>query len=114
MNDQQIGYILGWGGGLLGILLGFGGAFLGTYIPYRQAKSPRQKSLILKSAAFFLSFVVIFLAGLMMLPLPWNHLLWIPYIVILVTSIRWFNNRQRLLVEEESAAAKDQPTQGNP
>jgi hypothetical protein len=109
MNDQQIGYIVGWGGGLLGILLGLGGAFLGTYIPYRQAESPRQRILILKSAVFFSIFVLVFLAGLTWTPSPWNFLLWILYVFVLLVSIAWFNKRHLRIVEDDA----DETAQAN-
>ena len=105
MDSQQIGWILGWGGGVLGSLLGILGGVLGTVIPYRLAKTPRQKSFVLKSAAYFWILVLVFLAALWFVPSPFNLLVWIPYIIVLLCSINWLNQRQRRMLEEEAAAS---------
>ena len=105
MDPQQLGWILGLGGGILGSLLGILGGVIGTVVPYRLANTPRQKGFVLKAAAFFWVLVMVFLAALWLVPSPFNLLLWIPYVVILLVSINWLNKRQRQMLEEESAAS---------
>ena len=114
MDGQQIGMIAGWIGGILGIVLGFGGGLIGVYVPYRLATSPRQKAYILRSAAFVLGLVMALMVGLTLVPAPWNLLVWIPYIVMLLVSIGWMNKGQKRIAEEEAAAAKQQPSRGTP
>src|SRR5206468_10031051 len=113
-NEQQIGYYFSWLGGILGVLFGFGGAFLGTYIPYRLAKTQRQKSFILKSAALLLSFILLFQVGLALTPTPWNYFLWIPYVIFLVGFIARMNWRMQSIYEQEAAAEKELVGRGSP
>ena len=106
MNGEQLGYIFGWVGGILGIVLGFGGGILGTYIPYRRATSQRQKAFILRSAVLVFGLVLLLMLGQALAPWPWNFLLWIPYIVLLILCIAWMNMGQKRIVEEEAAAQR--------
>ena len=114
MNGEQIGYVMGWVGGILGIVFGCGGAFLGTYIPYRLAKTKRQKSFILKSAALLLAFILMFQLALALAPAPWNYFLWIPYVVFLVGFIAVMNRRMQRIYEQEAAAEKELIGRGSP
>jgi hypothetical protein len=112
MSDEQIGYIFGWIGGILGIVLGLGGGILGTYIPYRLATSPRQKAFILRSAAIVVGLILLLMLGQAFTPYPWNLLLWIPYAVVLLLCIAWMNKGLTRIAEEE--AAQDLPSKGTP
>ena len=103
MDLSQLGTI-GMIGGILGSALGIAGGLLGCCIPYRLAKTPRQRSFILTTAAFYWVLVLGLLAALLLIPSPWKYLVWIPYIVILLGSIFWFNRRHKLLLNEETAA----------
>lgn len=113
MSGEQIGLVFAWIGGILGIVLGFGGGILGTYIPYRLATSKRQKAFILRCAAIVLVLVLLLMLCQALIPFPWNQLLWIPYVVVLLGTIAWMNKVQRRISEEE-AAAKHPPHQGTP
>lgn len=104
MNGEQLGYLFGWLGGILGVVLGLGGGILGTYIPYRLATSKRQKAHILRNAALVLALVLVLMLGQALAPWPWNLLLWIPYILVLLLMITWMNQGQRRIAEEEAAA----------
>jgi len=112
MNGEQLGYIFGWIGGILGIVLGLGGGILGPYIPYRNAQSSRQKSFILRSAAIVVGLVLLLMLGQAFTPFPWNLLLWVPYIVLLLLCIAWMNKGQKRIADEE--AAQQLPSKGTP
>lgn len=114
MDAAQFGGLIGTVGGILGSLLGIAGGVLGCYIPYRLAKTPRQKAFVLKSSAFFWLLVLVFLAGIFLLPVPWNHLVWLPYIVVLILSINWINKRQQQMLADEAAELKSTANQGTP
>jgi membrane protein implicated in regulation of membrane protease activity len=45
-----------------------------------------------------------FVLGLLMLPRPFNFLLWAPYVILLPLGILWCNRRQRTIRSEESAS----------
>jgi membrane protein implicated in regulation of membrane protease activity len=46
--------------------------------------------------------VTAFVLGLLMLPLPWNFLLWVPYGIALPLGIIWTNRRQQKIRSEEA------------
>jgi hypothetical protein len=109
MDPSQIGMIVGIIGGVVGSLIGIAGGLVGCYIPYRNAKTPREKAFVLRGALFFWVLVLFFLAGLWLLPAPWNWLIWIPYGVVLVGSILWFNQQQRKIIAEEANSSSSLP-----
>jgi hypothetical protein len=47
--------------------------------------------------------ITAFLVGLVMLPKPYNFLLWVPYGIALPLGIRWCNQRQLKVRAEEAA-----------
>jgi hypothetical protein len=48
--------------------------------------------------------VTAFLVGLLMLPKPYNWLMWVPYGIALPLGIRWCNQRQLKIRAEEAAS----------
>ena len=112
MDAAQLSGLVGVALGILGALLGIAGGVLGCYVPYRLAKTPRQKAFVLKAAAFFWILVLVFALGVFLLPSPWNFLIWLPYLFVLVLSINWINKRQQRMLAEEEQGLKNSAKQG--
>lgn len=114
MDAAQLGGLIGMVLGILGSLLGIAGGVAGCYIPYRLATTRWQKAFVLKASAFFWVLVLVFLAGIFLLPSPWKHFIWLPYIVILLLSINWINKRQQQMLADEAAEQNSSAKQGTP
>ena len=97
MDGGQIGLVGGLIGGLIGVL---GGA-VGTYFSIRNTSSPRERTFMIRASAVAWLFVTAFLAGLLLLPPPYNWIVWIPYVVALPIAIVWLNRRQAKIRSEE-------------
>lgn len=69
----------GWIGGIMGSLIGVAGGAIGTWSSLRHARSAAERRYLAKMAALLWLAVILFLAGLFLIPKPWNMLLWIPY-----------------------------------
>ena len=90
---------------LIGIIfsvsLGVLGGAIGTYFSIKNTSGPRERAFMIRVSIFTWIAVSIFVAALMLLPKPYNWLLWIPYgIALPPTIIRW-NKRQMEIRNEE-------------
>ena len=99
MDGGQIGLIGGLIGGALGV---FGGA-LGTYFSIKNTAGPRERTFMVRVSAAAWLIISAFLAGLLLLPQPYNWFLWVPYGIGLPVSIIWLNRRQTQIRSEERA-----------
>jgi hypothetical protein len=97
MDAGLIGAIIGGGLGLVG------GA-IGTYFSIKNTLGPRERSFMVTVSVIAWVAITAFLVGLLMLPKPYNFLLWVPYGIALPLSIRWCNQRQRKIRTEEAAS----------
>jgi len=97
MNAGLIGGIVG---GVIGVL----GGLVGTYFSIKNTSGPRERTFMIRVAGLTWVAVTVFLIGLLMLPRPFNFLLWVPYGVVLPLGILWCNRRQRAIRAEEAAA----------
>lgn len=93
----------GLGGAAIGVL----GGLIGTCCSVNRAKSKAEKSFVLKCALGTWIGVILFVCGVFFLPKPYNHLLWGPYAVALSFGIRWMNQRQRTIIEENMGTQGD-------
>lgn len=91
-------------GGLVGGVLGVLGGAVGTYFSIRNTAGPRERMFMVRVAFVAWIGVTAFVLGLLMLPLPYNFLLWVPYGIALPLGIIWSNRRQRLIRSEEASA----------
>jgi hypothetical protein len=96
---------LAWVGGLLGGAVGVLGGILGTYASVKNTNGPRERAFVVRVAALCWLLVLAFLAGLLLLPGWYKHLLWIPYVILLVIGIRYWNQMQMRIRREESEGA---------
>ena len=98
MDGQNIGWMLGLGGGLIGVL---GGA-LGTWMGIRNTNGPRERAFMIRVAAACWVAVLAMLGLQIVLPPPWRYLLWIPYVIALSLGIPRLNRTQQRIRREET------------
>ncbi len=95
-------------GGIVGGVLGLLGGIVGTYFSIRNTAGPRERTFMIRVAIVVWIVVTAFLFGLVLLPRPYNFLLWLPYGIALPLGILWSNRRQRAIrAAEEMANAPD-------
>lgn len=93
-------------GAIIGGALGVAGGAIGTYFSIKNTAGPRERSFMIRVSTVGWIAVTAFLIGLLMLPRPFNFLLWVPYGIALPVGIIWCNRRQlRIRAEEASFRA---------
>jgi Ca2+/Na+ antiporter len=102
MNPGLIGGLVGGGFGLLG-------GVIGTYASIKNTSGPRERAFMIRASIVGWIGVTMFLVGLMLLPRPFNFLLWLPYAIVLPLAILWCNRRQQAIRAEEAAASAAGP-----
>lgn len=102
MDAETLGGAIGWGGAILGALLGILGGAIGVYFSVRNTKGPRERAYVIRSSISCLIGVVLFLAGMLLLPSPYKRGLVVVYVVALLLAIRHWNRRQAAIRAEES------------
>ena len=95
-------------GGIIGSAIGLAGGVIGTYFSIRNTSGPRERTFMIKVSAIAWIAVTAFLAGLLLLPKPYNWFLWLPYGIALPLGIRWCNQRQLKIRAEDEAARMSQ------
>jgi hypothetical protein len=98
MDGATAGLIGGIAGGVVGIL----GGLLGTYVGIRNTHGPRERAFAIRASIFCWIAVSTFLAALILLPMPWRFLMWLPFGPVLMFFTRWANRGQALAVAEDS------------
>jgi hypothetical protein len=81
-------------GGSLGVVLGLAGGYFGVRASLKNAKSAEERRLVWRFSAAVLAMIALLMAGLVLLPPPFNWLTWLPYTIVLVISIRYANRLQ--------------------
>lgn len=100
---MNLEFWLAWGGGILGSCIGILGGIFGTWASIRHTHSQAERAFMIRCALGIWLLVAAFLAGLFLIPSPFNYLLWIPYPILLVVGIRWMNARLAELRRSEAA-----------
>jgi hypothetical protein len=95
--DMQPGTIVG----IVGSAIGICGGMVGTYFSIRNTNGPKERSFVIKATAMTWLAVAIFLCALLLLPSPYNKLMWLPYGVFLGFGIRKFNETQKRIRDRE-------------
>jgi len=86
---------------IFSVSLGLSGGAIGTYFSIKNTSGPRERAFMIRVSIVTWIAVSIFVAALILLPMPYNWLLWIPYgIALPLTIIRW-NKRQMEIRNEE-------------
>jgi hypothetical protein len=97
MDFEFLNNIVAYSGAILGSLIGLGGGVIGTWCSIRNTKTPAERAFMMRCSIAVWVFVTAFVAGLMLIPAPYNHLLWLPYVPLLIGSILWMNRVQARL-----------------
>ncbi len=90
-------------GGIIGGGIGLAGGVVGTYFSIKNTNGSRERAFMIKVSAIAWVVVTAFLAGLLLLPKPYNWFMWLPYGIALPLGIRWCNQRQLKIRAEEAA-----------
>ena len=93
-------------GGIIGSGLGLIGGVIGTWFSIKNTNGPRERAFMVKVSAIVWIGVTAFLAGLLLLPKPYNWFMWLPYAIALPLGIRGCNRRQLTIRAEELASRK--------
>lgn len=88
-------------GGLIGGLGGVIGGAIGTYFSIRNTGGPRERAFMIRVSVVAWLAITAFLAGLFLLPTPYKHCLWAPYVLALPLFIVWLNKRQAQIRSQE-------------
>ena len=88
--------------GIVGSAIGVCGGIVGTYFSIKNTNGPKERFFVLKASAMTWVAVAIFLCALLLLPSPYNKLLWIPYGLLLGFGIRKFNEMQKRIRDDET------------
>jgi hypothetical protein len=83
---------------------------VGTYFSIKNAAGPRERVFMTGISAIAWIGISAFVPGLILLPQPFNWLLWAAYVIALPLAIRWSNRRQSQIRAEEAAASHAAPT----
>jgi hypothetical protein len=89
-------------GAMIGGFFGIVGGVIGTYFSIKNTKGPRERALMVRCAVYTWVAVISFVTLLLVLPMPYNFLLWIPYGIALPLAIRLINKRQMEIRAMES------------
>ncbi|HOP26609.1 MAG TPA: hypothetical protein PKX02_05345 [Candidatus Sabulitectum sp.] len=95
-------------GGIVGGVLGVAGGLIGTAAALRSAGSPGERRFIRRASILFWAVSAAFILLFLIIPRPFNFLLWIPWGVFLPLFIR---NTSRRLGSFRNNAAE---THGDP
>lgn len=89
-------------GAIAGSAIGIFGGIVGTYFSIKNTNGPKERSFVMKASALTWVTVVIFLCALLLLPSPYNNLMWVPYGLLLGFGIRKFNETQKRIRDAET------------
>lgn len=87
---------------IAGSAIGIFGGIVGTYFGIKNTNGPKERSFVMKASALTWVTVVIFLCALLLLPSPYNSLMWAPYGLLLGFGIRKFNETQKRIRDAET------------
>jgi len=80
---------LGLLGAVIGITIGTLGGLIGSYFSIKNTEGPKEKEFVIKAVILFWIAGIIFLALIFYIPIPYNTLVWIPYLIALPLVIRY-------------------------
>ena len=79
---------------IFSVSLGVLGGAIGTYFSIKNTSGPRERAFMVRVSIRTWIAVSIFVAALMLIPKPYNLLLWIPYAIALPLAIVRWNRKQ--------------------
>lgn len=89
-------------GGIIGSVLGLAGGAVGTYFSIRNTKGPLARAFMIKVAIVAWVAIIVFIMLVLVLPQPYNYLMWIPYGILLPLGIVKCNKQLAKLRQGES------------
>ena len=92
---MSLGMVMGIVGSVIGLL----GGVIGTYHSLENTRSHGERRLAIKFSAAVWVLVAVFLAGVLLIPSPYGHLLWLPYGLLLHFAIRRYNAAQDQIID---------------
>jgi len=92
-----------------GVLLGLVGGAIGTYASIRNTNGPLERAFMVRISIITWIAVTLFVVAVMLIPTPYNYLLWIPYGVALVLAVRIWNRKQLELRALEGVSGTQPP-----
>ena len=90
-------------GGIIGGVCGILGGIIGTYCSIKNTNGPRERQFTIKAGIVCWIGVIVFILLLVLLPKPYNFLVWIPYGILLPLGITKGNKAQQQIRQEEAA-----------
>ncbi|NNJ97857.1 MAG: hypothetical protein HKP12_11945 [Gammaproteobacteria bacterium] len=93
-------------GGVVGGFFGFLGGAIGTYFSIKNTNGPRERAFMIKASVITWIAVSVFLIMLLVIPMPYNYLVWIPYGILLPIGIYKINKTQADLRDRERLTEK--------
>ena len=88
-------------GGVVGSVIGITGGAVGTYFSIKNTNGPHERAFMVRCSVIGWIALLTFLALLLLLPTPYNFLVWIPYGILLPWSIITLNRKQAAIREAE-------------
>ena len=89
-------------GAIAGSTIGVLGGLIGTGCSIWRAESSAERQFIVKASVVMWSLIPAFLAGILLIPNPYNHLMWLPYCFMLSFGIRKFSEKLQQIRESNS------------
>ncbi len=102
MDLEFLNPFVAYGGAILGSCIGLLGGLFGTWCSIRNTQSPAERAFMIRCSIAVWLLVTAFVASLLLIPVPYNHLLWLPYVILLILAIRRLNGVQARLRAENS------------
>ena len=87
--------------GIIGGCVGVAGGAIGTYFSVKNTKTPRERAFMVKAAVVSWIATLVFVTLVLTLPEPYDHLMWIPYAILLSWGIVACNKKQAELRQRE-------------
>lgn len=96
-----------WIGPVVGAVIGVAGSVFGVWCSLRSARSAAERRAIGLWSTWFAGVALALVAGLLLLPDPWRHLLWLVYAPLLTVSIFRCNAQLARIRDVESKGASN-------
>src|SRR6266566_8745066 len=94
--------LVGWIGPIVGGGFGLLGGVIGTYFTVKNTKGLRERAFAIKASTLCWVLVLLFVAGMALIPGWYQILLVIPYLIGLFFGVRKWNDIQLRIQKEES------------
>lgn len=89
-------------GAIAGSIIGLGGGAIGTYFSIKNTNGPLERAFMIKASTIAWVAIIVFIVLLLILPKPYNFLMWIPYGILLPLGIAKCNKKVAELRQRES------------